>query len=281
MDEAEQRRRRFEQSTYSRAYAPVPPGHSGNVLNVSNTSGQMGGDRQPQMLNTRPSSSATVPSGAGGSSDLSNFNYPQAQQYGTQQVPSGSLQYQNVFSPDSQRPQGFPQYAPQLVYSVPQQMPAGQPQYEQYQSRQAAAPTEVLGNQFGSQQYFPPGSSNTTGSQAATPQYSTAQFQPTISFNSTADLARSTLASPYPTTESVGPQGPGQEQGGSERQQEPDQFDFFYSQYGKALRETNENTSRGRLVEAGESLLQLTGGLLGNVEKLGEQRKQKLSKNKI
>lgn len=47
-------------------------------------------------------------------------------------------------------------------------------------------------------------------------------------------------------------------------------YDEAYNQYQKALRETFEHTRTGRLIKASESLLTISGWLLGHAVELGE-----------
>lgn len=272
MEGDEQRRRQYEQSNYSRSYVSDPRARTGNIPNVSNVRGAMAGNgterlRQNQMLTSRPSASVALPAGAGSSQDVGGFSYAQGQQYTNPPLSAGSFQYQSEYPTDAQRQQQFPQYTSQMVYSVPQQVSPSPTQYEQFQSRPPAG-VEGLGNQVGVSQFYTPGGNNTTNAPSVTPQYSTAQFPPTLAFNPTTDLTRSTLASSYPGAEPDFQQGSGTEAAESEPKP-PDRFDFFYSQYQRGLKETNENAARGRLVEAGETLLEISGWLLGNVENLG------------
>lgn len=54
-------------------------------------------------------------------------------------------------------------------------------------------------------------------------------------------------------------------------QQNPEaaKFDQAYNQYQEALKQTFENTRAGRLVEASESLLEISEWLLGHAAELG------------
>ena len=46
-------------------------------------------------------------------------------------------------------------------------------------------------------------------------------------------------------------------------------YDEAYNQYQNALRQTFENTRSGRLIEAGQSLLEISEWLLGHAAELG------------
>lgn len=50
---------------------------------------------------------------------------------------------------------------------------------------------------------------------------------------------------------------------------EPSNYDDAYNQYQQALRQTFENTRCGRLVDASQSLLEISEWLLGNAVDLG------------
>ena len=279
MEGDEQRRRQFDSSAYPRGYVPDPRARTSQVANASNVRSGMSGNtpdkmRQSQQLTTRPSTSAAVPTGAAGPQDVSGFAYAQSQQYTNPQIQGAPISYQDYQTDPQRQQQQYPQYPSQMVYGVPQVSPT-QGSYDptgQFQPRQSGA-VEVMSGQFGMPSYFNPGTSSISSPQTATSQYSTAQFPPNVAFNATTDLTRSTLASSYPTVDPEFNPAPSVEAAeSSEREQRtPDRFDFFYSQYRRSLKETNENSSRGRLVEAGESLLELSGGLLGNVENLGEE----------
>ncbi|KAL9591273.1 MAG: hypothetical protein Q9179_007889 [Wetmoreana sp. 5 TL-2023] len=55
-----------------------------------------------------------------------------------------------------------------------------------------------------------------------------------------------------------------------EQQEQPStSHDEEYNQYQEALKQTFEKTSRGRLVEAGQSLLEISEWLLGHAKELG------------
>ena len=279
----QQRRQQYDSSTYARGQAPHPQARGANMSNVSNVRGPVGGMatdamRQPPLLTSRGSTSATLPTGAaGGPHDLTNFGYAQAQQYAHPQFQGGSLQYQSDYSQDAPRQQQhFSQYAPQVLYGVSQQVSPAHASYDaaatgQFQNRQSAN-ADTLPGQYGNPQFYPSGTPSSATPQVNNPQYSNAQFQPAMAFNTTttADLARSTLASGFPNTETDFTPTANDEPAESEQRQ-PDRFDVFYSQYRRVLKETNDNASRGRLIEASESLLELSSWLLGNVENLGKR----------
>ena len=278
MDGGDQRRRQYDPSGYQQGYAPDNRVRTSSVANVPNVRG-IGGDtpdrlRQAQLLTTRSSMPSALSAGATGPQDVQPFGYSQAQQFATPQLQAGPFAYQPEFTQDPQRQQQYPQYTPQVAYGLPQ---APYESATQFPGRPPGN-VDIMPTQFGVPQFFAQSGSSAAATlpQEVNPQYSTstAQLQnPSSSFSPTTDLERSTLVSGYPTVESTsnaGPSAPAEPTESAESEQRPpDRFDFFYSQYRRALKETNENTSRGRLVEAGESLLELSTWLLGNVENLG------------
>ena len=281
MEGDEQRRRHYERTSFTRGYVPDAGARPGNTTSVQNVRGSQreGADRfrQGQLMTSRPPTTATMGANAS-TQDITSFAYPNPQQYASPQVQGqgSSFQYQPEYAQDPQRQQPYPQqYNPQLMYGVPQPQAPPQSPYDavpQFQPRQSAA-VEVLSNQFGVPQYFTPGAGgNTTAPPAVPPQYPSAQYQQPIQYPPASGLDRSTLASTYPGMDPEFPQSSEAEP--SEIQQRPpDQYDVFYSQYQRALRVTNENAARGRLVEAGESLLEISEWLLGNAEGLGKLAK--------
>ena len=58
---------------------------------------------------------------------------------------------------------------------------------------------------------------------------------------------------------------------GEAQDQDSGAFDRAYAQYQEALKQTFENTRDGRLVEAGQSLLEISDWLLGAASELGNK----------
>ena len=273
MEGDEQRRRGYEQPNYPRGYGPDPRTQGANVSNVQHLRGTPGGEgsdrfRQGQLLTTQPPTTA----GAGSAQDLGSFGYAQGQHYTTPQMQGTSFQYQPEYVQETPRQRQFPHYAPQMMYNVQQQQPQPQSPYDpvgQYQARQTPA-VEVLSNQFGVPQYYNPGEGTNVSGPAGLPQqYQTAAYQQPLHYNPPASLTRSTLASPYPTMAAEF----GQEASAEvpeQPQQGPDMFAQYYDQYKTALRQTNENTSKGNLIEAGKLLLTISEWLLAHASELGK-----------
>ena len=270
MEGDERQRRQYDQSHYpsARGFGPTPRGvpSSSSSSNVSDRFGQS------QMLATRPETSAP-PAVPGPSTQALAYGYTQGQQYAGQPLQGSSLQYTPDFSPpDPQRQQHFPQYASHMMYNVPQQAQQ-QSQYEsvpQYQPRQSAA-IEVLSTQFGVPQYFNPSEPTSAAGPAVPQQYASTQFQQPMSYpQQAASLGRSTNPPPYQTgmadfaqpiaTDVLEQQG---------LALDSSSYDDAYNQYQNALKLTFENTRSGRLIEAGQSLLEISEWLLGHAVELG------------
>jgi hypothetical protein len=194
----------------------------------------------------------------------------------------GGLQYQADFSSassrqnppqqaqqqqDQQHSQRLPQYeAAGMVYNIAPQAHPQSPYDAHYPPRQSAA-IEVLATQFGVPQYFSPDEPTGAGVSA---QYLTAQVQPTP-YSQPNSVNRSTAAAafseamndfsaPVPS-EALEPQEFPRESSSS--------YDDAYNQYQQALRQTFESTRAGRLVDASQSLLEISEWLLGNAVELG------------
>lgn len=256
--------------------APARSVNTTSIPNVGRPPNLEGADRfrQAQMPTSQPPTSGAM-SVDTNAQDMSSFGpYPAPQDYASPQLQGqgSSFPYQSQYTQDPQRQQPYPQqYTPQLMYGVPQHQPQNQTQYEsvpQYQPRPPAA-AEILSTEYGVPQYYNPdaGGSNTT-SAAAPPQYPNVPYQQPLQYPPVADLERSTLVSRYPGMEPELAQPPTAEST-EPQQRQPDRYDVFYNRYRRALRETNENASRGRLVQAGESLLEISEWLLSNAEGLG------------
>ena len=272
MDGDEQRRGQYDQSNYPRGYAPTFGGQGASAQRLRGPAQGDGSERyrQGQLLTTRPASSASLAAGTGGSHELTGFGYAPAQQYATTPMQPTSFSYQPDYLQESQRHR-YPQYQSQMMYNVAQQPPQQSPYQPvgQYQPRQSAA-VEVLSSQFGMpQQYYNQSDVSTVSGSTVIPQgYQTAAYQQSMQYNAPSALGRSTLASSYPTT------APDYSQAGSSEEQaqpeqEPDTRAEQFVNYQRALRETNESTSRGRLIEAAVSLEKLSEWLLTHAAGLG------------
>lgn len=271
MEGDERQRRQYDQANYpsARGFGQTPRGVPSSHSSGSNVSDRFG---QSQLLATRSEISAppTVP---GPAAQALAYGYTQGQQYAAQPLHGSSLQYTPDFSPpDTQRQQQFPQYASNMMYNVPPQTQQQSP-YEsvsQYQPRQSAA-IEVLTTQFGVPQYFNPSEPTSAAGPAVPQQYASAQFQQPMTYPpQQASLARSTNPSPYQSSMADFAQPIASE--ALEQQEltlDSSSYDDAYNQYQNALKLTFENTRSGRLIEAGQSLLEISEWLLGHAVELG------------
>lgn len=179
-------------------------------------------------------------------------------------------------NPSRQTQQQFTQYTPSMMYHVPQQPPPQSP-YEsvpQYQPRQSAA-IEVLSTQFGVPPYYASNEPTSAPGPAVPQPYAPTQF---LTYPPQPSIGRPSLGQSYPAgmAEFV-QQGAPEVLEQQELAQEPSSFDDAYNDYQNALRQTFESTRAGRLVEAGQSLLEISGWLLGHAEELGENPPQPTS----
>ncbi|EGE83637.1 hypothetical protein BDDG_06581 [Blastomyces dermatitidis ATCC 18188] len=191
----------------------------------------------------------------------------------------GGLQYESNFSstsPRNQQPdqqqQRLSQYDGDMVYGI---TPQAQPQapYEgvsQYQPRQSAA-IEVLATQFGVPQYFQPAGPAVAG---VSDQYLTASQVQSTQYSQPASPTRASTTSALPEIMAdlhASAATEGLEHADFPRES-PSGFDDAYNQYQRALRQTFENTRSGRLLDASQSLLEISEWLLGNATELGLAR---------
>lgn len=211
-----------------------------------------------------------------------SYNAPSFQGGGPLQ--GGNLPYQADFAAASSRShpsqatqqhhdqQGQHQrvlYETGMVYNVapPAQHQSPYDTTSNYQPRQSAA-IEVLATQFGGPQYFP--SDEPTGP-GVSGQYLTAQVHP-APYSQPPSAMRTTANAPYPedmpefnptvASEPLQPQA-------QEVQRETPNVDDGYNQYQQTLRRTFECTRVGQLVEASNSLLEISEWLISNVCELG------------
>ena len=271
-------RRQHERSGFPSI--PVPPArraHPDITTNIQSASRSQDLEdvdryRQSRYITSQPPASTAIPVNAN-TQDITSFGpFSTAQSYSSTQMHGHGVpyQYQPEYTQDPQRQQTFQQqYTPQVMYST-QQEPQQTP-YDpvvQYQTRQSIS-SDVLPNQFGDSQFFSPNAAGSTSASTNVPaQFPTASYQQPVQYTPQAEVERPSIVSQYPDTQSdfVQPETPTV---ADPIQQQADRYDVLFNQYRRALRETNDNASRGRLVQAGESLLEISEWLLGNAEGLG------------
>ena len=261
MEGDERQRRQSDQSSYasSRDYGP-------NVRGIPRES-VSGRFRQSQQISSLPSPTSVPRTSAGNSHQgLGGYGYGTGQQQYTTQLSDNTFQYQPDYAQDTQRQQQLTSYPQNMMYNLQQQQVNPQSSFDpvsQYNPRQSAA-VEVLSTQFGVPQYYS-GEPTSASGPASVPYTSThyQQYQqPTLS-------GRATLPSSYPVamtdyTESAGPGVIDQPQSSQDAN-----FTDEYNAYSQTLKQTFSDTQSGRLVEAGQSLLDISRFLLGHAIELG------------
>ncbi|KAL8764259.1 MAG: hypothetical protein Q9184_000228 [Pyrenodesmia sp. 2 TL-2023] len=261
MDDDEQQRRQYEQ------YAPGYPQHFRPNVRESSAAERLG---QSQMITGRSPASASVASITGvHTPDVGSYGYPQGHQYPPAQVHSSSLQFPTDYNQDLQRSH-FPQYTSQMGYNVSQQRQPRSP-YDampQYQPRQSAA-IEVLSNQFGVPQYFHTAES-VGGSAQTSPaqQYTPSHFQQPLPYQAPG-LDRPSIPEAYPAGMAEYADSGAQQVAEQGEPQTSSQDDEHNDRFPAAIRQVFRDTSEGRLVEATQSLLEISDWLLVHAQELG------------
>jgi hypothetical protein len=244
--------------------------------------------RQPSIITARdPTSAPSTQQRSGSVPGYEGYGYTEQQSYTTPAmqtaaIQSGALQYQPDYAQEPSRQQAqqtpqqqqqFAQYGQNMVYGMAQQASPHSP-YEtvpQYQSRQSAA-VDTLSNQFAVPQYFAPGEPTSAGVPAAHTQYLTSQIQP-ATYPQESPTGRATIAPSFPASmaefSSIGSETLPQQEYTHDVSGYDDAYNAAYNQYQQALKQTFENTRDGRLVEASQSLLDISEWLLGHAQDLG------------
>ena len=259
-------RRQYEQSPYqsARGYGANIPGSS-----VPERYGQS--QAQARQI---PATGSTGNTGAPGQALRGVYPYAQGQQQYAPQMQDTSMGYQAEYQQDTQRQQQFPAYCSDMIYSLPAQVqPAQQPSnydpVQHYQPRQSTA-IEVLSNQFGVAQYYNTGEPTSAASQISQP-YASTQYPQQSSFQQSLSSNRPTEGSSYAT--GVGDYSQLSMSGAlepAEAAQDPSAGEEPYKTYLESLKQTYQFTYEGRLVEAGQRLLELSDWLIGHATELGQ-----------
>ncbi|KAL4818249.1 hypothetical protein BDW67DRAFT_14559 [Aspergillus spinulosporus] len=171
-----------------------------------------------------------------------------------------------------QRQQSFPSYESELVYNLGQQGPTQSP-YEvvpQFSSRHSAS-LDSLSGQFPVPQYFAPNEPSGTG----LPSHYLSPGLSLSAYNQPGPIGRSSATQPFPATMAdMTPVGAaGQQQALSQSQPqalpEPPPSAEPLRQFQRALRVTVDHTRAGQLVEASQSLLDISEWLVATARELG------------
>ena len=250
-----------------------PRGVSGASQQASSQQSSGGSSQPSQMFASRQN----PPTASAVREEQAEYGYyGGASQFANPSVPAGSMQYPQGYPQDQQREQDFPHYRSNVMFDLPQQGTQSESYgalETQYQQPRQATAVEVLSSQFaGAAPFYMPGTGeqNIAGpSQQAGSQYSPLSYGPqnpvvrpsvTPSYQAgLGDSAQATVAHSSLTGQQF---GQGQGQGSSS-------YDDAYEQYQIALRRTFENTRNGQLVEAGQSLLEISEWLLSHAVELG------------
>ncbi len=264
MEGDEQQRRHNDQSGYTAR------GFVQNTAQQQSGVGAADRFRQPLALATRDPTASASGGRSGNVQGYGNYGYAEQSPYAAPSLATSSMQYPSDYTQSTQRQtqQQFTQYAPNVMYNVPQQPPPQSPydSVPQYQPRQSAA-IEVLSTQFGVPPYYASNEPTSAPGPAVPQPYAPTQF---LTYPQPPSVGRASLGQSYPTgMAEFAQQGATELLERPELAQEPSSFDDAYNQYQNALRLTFENTRGGRLVEAGQSLLEISGWLLGHAEELG------------
>lgn len=263
MEGDDRQRRQYEHQQYASGY----PSIFRQNVRQSSTSERFG---HAQIMTGRSPTSPSVGSMTGAQHhEMGNYGYPQGPQYHPPQVQSSSLQFPTDYHPDLQRSQNFPQYPSQMAYNVPQQQQPRSP-YDampQYQPRQSAA-LEVLSNQFSVPHFYQGGESIGVSAQTSPAQhYAPSQFQQPLPYQATG-IGRSAIPPAYPTDMAEYPHS-GTQEAAEQAQPESATHGAELHRYQQTVRGVFEDIGRGRLVEAAQSLLEISERLLGRAKDLG------------
>ena len=194
--------------------------------------------------------------------------------------------------PQQQQPT-FSDYEQEVVYSIEQQGPPHDSfsLVPQYPARQSAATIEALSSQFAVPQYFSAGEPTETGVGGLVSPYLNTQFPPATYPPPGPVGHASASAQPFPTTmaDLTNPLGATARQQQQQQQQQPapqqpqtqpqqstanpvtttSHLEDAYSQYQRAILVTLDHSRAGSLVEAGQSILEISEWILTNAEQLG------------
>ena len=214
---------------------------------------------------------------------MEGYAYGPSQLYSNPTMPGTQFQYQPGYLQDQSRQQ-YAQYQSHMMYEAQQQpQPQSQSSYEpiseyqRSQSRQTAT-VDLMANQYGEpQQYYSPDENMTRSgppavSEAYVAPYARTQHHLTHTTEPTKTIGRSGLSSTYPTLTTHHTQESEVEvdaEADTLEEHGPNSQGDQLRSYQRALCETNEDTSRGKLREASSSLKQLTKWLLNRAAALG------------
>ncbi|KAI9850684.1 MAG: hypothetical protein M1838_005248 [Thelocarpon superellum] len=239
--------------------------------------------RDPAVLPARqggPTAGAPPSSGRDDTAAGGYGYYADPSSFAAPALPAGTMQYPGSYSPDPPRPAPDEGHFPSnLMFDMPRQARQGQAYdsvQQAYQAPRQSAAIEVLSTHFAAapQFYMPTEPSISQGLSVPSP-HAPPQFT-SFSYSAPSLPARSALVSSYPPAmdpsshhhQPAGPPIPGGADVPS-LGQPTSSYEDAYDQYQIALKRTFEHTRDGRLVEAGQSLLEISEWLLSHAVELG------------
>ena len=286
MEGDQHQRRQYPQQGFSRNYSASAQNHSQNVSGPDVYGG--GQDprttrsalasqsfRQPQMAQAQDTPNHPISTTPTQRQDLGHY-YPQ---YHPQQLQGAANQYAPRYSPDTHSPLQFPPSSQSLPQALPQHSQSPYGSRPRYPPRYDAAAVEVLSSQFGpqdvSQFYSHVDPTNASGPASLAYSMTAADYQQRPSPYQTVDVRNqtvSTIPSDYVATQM---DVSGQTEA-SVPQQQHGEHDILdqradLEKYQTQLKQTFGAIRDGRLIEACDSLLQISEWLLTNVVELGKQ----------
>ena len=269
MEGEDPHRRQYDPLGYAsgRGFSQITRGGSGNEATDR--------FRQAQISATRSPTSGPRTSAGGQSQGIAGYGYTQGQQQYAPQLQDTSLQYQPDFTQDPQRAQQYAQYPSHLMYNIPQQPPPPSPYdpVSHFQPRQSAA-VEVLSTQFGVPQYYPAADATSAPGQISQ-QYAPAPFPQQMAYQQPTQAVRAVAPTGYTAgiadyVQPSAPEVPEQQ----DATQDANGYDAAYRRYIERLRGTFRDVQEGRIIQAGQCLLELSEFLLGQAVELGTWTQQ-------
>lgn len=226
------------------------------------------------------SPTAAPPAGRGGAIPGYNYPYGEGPQFAGASINPAPMQYQAEYGQEQRPPQqSYQQYGPNVMYNVPgQQQTSPQSPYEPvqpYQQPRQSAAIEVLTNQFGvPPQYYETGPTSAPASAIGQPLPSPYNQ---LSYTNQGPASRDSIGSAYAS--GMADTNPTPQSAFGQSNYATGELDVAYTHYQAELKKTFESVRDRRLMEAGQSLVNITEWLLGNAEMLGKLHRSILCLN--
>lgn len=275
MDDSDQQRKQHEIPGYS-TILPLGTGGEGRATQTRVPGFER--SRQASLLTGHGPASNTSAMHGGPASGYGY--YDEAAQPGSLPVPAAPLQYATEYSQEPQRHASYPGYGGGLMYGVAQQIPQNQPYdpVQPYQQQRRSATLDVLSTQFpGVSPFYVSGEPGGASGASVQSQPAPSQF-PSLSFPQQSPAPRPSLATVYtPSMGDVQHSVGDQSMTGQDYVQGPSNYDAAYNQYQTALKRTFANIHNGQLMEAAQTLLEISDWLLTHAVELGTFPSKSLS----